>query len=82
MGITTDEAVQIQRGQLNEAIENLKGIAQNIDLAILILEKKALESRENVMTNNLSPYAIWRGSDIDYFIANNLGFEIYKILNS
>ena len=78
---TTDDAVRIQRAQLNEAIENLRCIAENIDLAILILEKKALESRETVMLNSLTPYAIWRGVDIDSYIANNLGFEINKLLS-
>ena len=78
---TTDDAVRIQREQLTEAIRNLKIIAENIDLAELLIEKKALESRETVMLNSLTPYAIWRGVDIDSYIANNLGFEINKLLS-
>jgi len=78
---TTDDAVRIQREQLTEAIRNLKIIAENIDLAELLIEKKALESRETVMLNSLTPYAIWRGDDITHFIGNNLGREINKILS-
>ena len=78
---TTTDAIRIQRGQLNRAIENLRIIAENIDLATLILEKKALESRETVMMNSLTPYAIWRGHDIDFFINNKLAGEINNILS-
>ena len=78
---THDKVIKIQVEQLAEAIDTLRVIAENIDLAEEILKKKALVTQKVMVDNDLSPYRLWRGGSITHFINNELPGLIFRSLN-